>query len=162
MTCADFKHLSNSIDRSIQICRCASVKLWGTQCKCLTTNLKDLVKRRQTIAVKMQMDIANSCTDTNGVLLRAWRIALSITSGGGLNAALPSQPSSETRAGRKLPSSIQRHRSRGPTQVRHESRELKVPSCWDRDKSSFDPLCRRLNLNVKFYFLHKETSSPRP
>jgi hypothetical protein len=109
----------------------------------------------------MQMDFASFYTDANGVLLRAWRIALSITSGGSLNAALHSQPSSETHAGRKLPSSTQWHRSQGPAQVHHESRELKVPSCWDRDKSSVDPLCRTLSLNVKFHFLHKETTSPR-
>jgi hypothetical protein len=154
--------LSNSIDRSIRICHWASVKLWGIQCKCLTTNPKDLIKRRQTVAVEMHMDFTSSYTDANGVLLSAWRIALSITSGGGLNAALPSQPSSETRADRKLPSSTQWHRSRWPAQVHHESRELKLSSCWDRDKSSAGPLCRPLSLNVKFHFLHKEITSPRP
>jgi hypothetical protein len=158
---ADCKRLSNSIDRSIRICRCASVNPWGTQCKCLTTNPKDLVKCRQTSAIEMHMDFASSCTDANGVLLRAWRIALSITSGVGLNAAFPSQPFSETRAGRKWPESTQRDRSRGPAQVHHESRELKVPSCWDRDKSSIDPLCRTLSLHDKFHSLHKETNSPR-
>jgi hypothetical protein len=104
----------------------------------------------------MHMDFASSYTDANGVLLRVWRIALSITSGGVLNAALPSKPSSEMRAGRKWPSSTQWHRSRGPAQVHYESRELKVPSCWDRDKLCVDPLCRTLNLNINFHFCTKK------
>jgi hypothetical protein len=123
---------------------------------------KESVRRHQTVAREIHMDFASSCTHANGVWLRAWRIALSITSGRNPNAALPSHPSSEMCASRKLPSSMQWHRSRGPAQVHYESREVKVPSCWDRDKSSVDPLCRPLSLNVKFHFLHKETTSLRP
>jgi hypothetical protein len=80
--CADSKSLSNSFDRSIRICPCASVRQWGTQYKCSTTNPKDPVRRRQTVAREMHVDFTSSRTDANGVWLRVWRIALSITSGG--------------------------------------------------------------------------------
>jgi hypothetical protein len=134
----------------------------GNRVQMLDNKSQALVKGRQTIAGEVHMDFASSCTEANGVLLKAWRIALSITSGGGVNAALPSQPSNETRADRKLSSSRQWHRSWLPAQVHHESRELKVSSCRDRDKSSVDLLCGTLSLNVECLFLHKETTSPRP
>jgi hypothetical protein len=153
---ADSKGLSNLFDQSIRTCHWASVGRWGTQCKCLTTNYKDPVGHRQTVAREIHVDFASSFTDANGVWLKAWRIALSITSEGGLNAALRSNPSSETCAGRTSPSSKRLYRSRGPAQVHHGSPWLKVPSCWDRDKLYVDPLCRTLNLNVKFHFCTKK------
>jgi hypothetical protein len=35
--------------------------------------------------------------------------------------------------------------------------ELKITSCWDRDKSSIDPLCPTLSLHVKFHFCTKKS-----
>jgi hypothetical protein len=156
LACVDSKSLSNSFDLSIRICRCGSIRWWGTQCKCLTTNPKDPVRRRQTVAHKIYVDFASSRTDGNGVWLRAWRIALSITSRGGLNAALRSELSSETRAGMTSPSSNRLHRIRWSAQIHHGLPWLKVHSCWDRDKLCIDPLCCILSLNIKFLFCTKK------
>jgi hypothetical protein len=161
LACADSKSLSNSFDRSIRICHCLSVRRWGTQCKCLTTNPKDPVRLRQTVAREIHMDFVSFRTDANRVWLRAWRFTLSITSRGDLNAALRSEPSSETRKGRRSLSSMRLHRIRGFAQVHHELSGLKVPFCWDKDKLCADPLCRVLSLNFKFQFLHKGTTSTR-
>jgi hypothetical protein len=118
---------------------------------------KGLIRRHQTIANEMHMDFASFRTDENGVWLRGWRIVLSITSGGGLNAALRSDPSSETREGRMSQLSNRLHRIRGSAQVCHELSGMKVPSRWDRDKLCIDPFCRTSNLDVKFRFCTKKS-----
>jgi hypothetical protein len=71
-----FVWLINS-NLSLHICQAG-----GIQCKYWRTNPKDAVRRRQTVAREMHMDCASFRTDANGIWLRAWRIALSITSGG--------------------------------------------------------------------------------
>jgi hypothetical protein len=93
LSCTDSQSLSNLFDRSTRIYHCVSVRQWWTQCKCLTTNPKDPVRRRQTVARGMHVectwnargmhvDFASSRTDENGVSFKAWRIVLSITFGG--------------------------------------------------------------------------------
>jgi hypothetical protein len=123
---------------------------------------KEPVRHCQTIAPEIYMDFASSFTDANWVWLRAWRIALSITSGGSLNAALRSESSSETRQGRKSQSNMRLHRIRGSTRVHHGPPGLKVPSCWDRDKLCIDTFCHMLSFNINFHFLQKEITSPWP
>jgi hypothetical protein len=91
LSCTYSKSLNNSFDRSTRICHCVSMRRWGTQCKCLITNPKDPIRRRQTVVYEIHVYFASLHTDVNEVSLRAWRIALSSTSGGDLDAVLCSE-----------------------------------------------------------------------